>query len=90
MKILSRPSLPRIPLSQGSCRLDLISRSEGRDGTRRWEYAENVKARMVRRMLGPDAVSTTSLAGETGISQPVSESLTRTATVGERFVFDAR
>ena len=33
------------------------------------EYAENVKARMVRRMLGPDAVSATSLAGETGISQ---------------------
>jgi transposase len=33
------------------------------------EYAENVKARMVRRMLGPDAVTATSLAGETGISQ---------------------
>lgn len=33
------------------------------------EYAENVKARMVRRMLGPDAVTATSLAQETGISQ---------------------
>jgi transposase len=33
------------------------------------EYAENVKARMVRRMLGPEAVTATSLAGETGISQ---------------------
>jgi len=33
------------------------------------EYAANVKARMVRRMLGPDAVTATSLAGETGISQ---------------------
>jgi len=33
------------------------------------EYAENVKARMVRRMLGPDAMTATSLAGETGISQ---------------------
>lgn len=33
------------------------------------EYAENVKARMVRRMLGPDSVSATRLAVETGISQ---------------------
>jgi transposase len=33
------------------------------------EYADNVKARMVRRMVGPDAVSATSLATETGISQ---------------------
>jgi transposase len=33
------------------------------------EYAENVKARMLRRMLGPDAVTATSLAQETGISQ---------------------
>jgi transposase len=32
-------------------------------------YAENVKARMFRRMVGPDAVSATSLARETGISQ---------------------
>jgi transposase len=33
------------------------------------EYADHVKARMVRRMLGPDAVSATSLSAETGISQ---------------------
>jgi transposase InsO family protein len=33
------------------------------------EYAENIRARMIRRMLGPDAVSATSLAQETGISQ---------------------
>jgi transposase len=33
------------------------------------EYAENVKARMVRRMLGPDRVTATSLSEETGISQ---------------------
>jgi transposase len=33
------------------------------------EYADNLKARMVRRMVGPDAVSATSLATETGISQ---------------------
>jgi transposase len=33
------------------------------------EYADSVKARMVRRMLGPDAVSATRLATETGISQ---------------------
>jgi len=30
------------------------------------EYAENVKARMVRRMVGSDAVTATSLAGEAG------------------------
>lgn len=33
------------------------------------EYAENIRARMIRRMLGPDAVSATSLSQETGISQ---------------------
>jgi transposase-like protein len=33
------------------------------------EYADSVKARMVRRMLGPGAVSANSLATETGISQ---------------------
>jgi transposase-like protein len=33
------------------------------------EYPDGVKARMVRRMVGPDAVSATSLATETGISQ---------------------
>jgi transposase len=33
------------------------------------EYAANMKARMVRRLLGPDAVTATSLAAETGISQ---------------------
>ncbi len=33
------------------------------------EYAENIRARMLRRMLGPDAVSATNLAQETGISQ---------------------
>jgi transposase len=34
------------------------------------EYADNVKARMVRRMLGPSAVTATDLAAETGIPQP--------------------
>jgi hypothetical protein len=34
------------------------------------EYAENVKARMVRRMLGPNAMTATDLATETGIPQP--------------------
>src|SRR5580698_10270694 len=33
------------------------------------EYAESLKARVLRRMLGPDAVSATSLSAETGISQ---------------------
>ena len=33
------------------------------------EYADSVKARMVRRLVGPDAVSANSLATETGISQ---------------------
>lgn len=33
------------------------------------EYAESMKARMVRRMVGPSSVSATSLAAETGISQ---------------------
>jgi hypothetical protein len=33
------------------------------------EYADSVKARMVRRMVGPDAMSANSLATETGISQ---------------------
>jgi len=33
------------------------------------EYAANVKARMVRRMLGPNAVSANKLADETGIAQ---------------------
>lgn len=33
------------------------------------DYEESVKARMVRRMMGPDAVSATKLAAETGISQ---------------------
>jgi len=34
------------------------------------EYTANVKARMVRRMLGPNAVSASRLEEETGISQP--------------------
>ena len=34
------------------------------------EYAENVRARMVRRMVGPSALTATSLAVETGIPQP--------------------
>ena len=34
------------------------------------EYAANVRARMVRRMLGPNAVTATSLSAETGIAQP--------------------
>lgn len=34
------------------------------------EYAENVRARMVRRMLGPQAATATSLSQETGIPQP--------------------
>jgi transposase-like protein len=33
------------------------------------EYADSVKARMVRRLVGPDAVSANMLATETGISQ---------------------
>lgn len=33
------------------------------------EYAETVRARMVLRMLGPNAVTATALATETGISQ---------------------
>jgi hypothetical protein len=33
------------------------------------EYADNVKARMVRRMVGPDALSATRLSAESGISQ---------------------
>jgi transposase len=33
------------------------------------EYPESLKARVLRRMLGPDAVSATSLSAETGISQ---------------------
>lgn len=46
------------------------------------EYAEHVKARMVRRMLGPNAVTATSLAGETGIPQPtLSRWLRGTATL---------
>jgi transposase-like protein len=34
------------------------------------EYAESVRARMVRRMLGPNAVTARRLAAETGIAQP--------------------
>lgn len=34
------------------------------------EYGEHVKARMVRRMLGPNAVSARALGLETGIPQP--------------------
>jgi transposase len=34
------------------------------------EYSEVVKARMVRRMLGPNAVTATALEAETGIPQP--------------------
>lgn len=46
------------------------------------EYAEHVKARMVRRMLGPNAVTATSLASESGIPQPtLSRWLRGTATL---------
>lgn len=34
------------------------------------EYAASVKARMVRRMMGPDPASATKVAEETGIPQP--------------------
>jgi transposase len=34
------------------------------------EYTETFRARMVRRMLGPKAVTATALADETGVSQP--------------------
>jgi transposase-like protein len=34
------------------------------------EYSDTVKARMVRRMVGPNAVTATALAAETGIAQP--------------------
>lgn len=33
-------------------------------------YTEAFKARMLRRMLGPKAVSAQSLSGEVGVSQP--------------------
>jgi hypothetical protein len=46
------------------------------------EYAEHVKARMVRRMLGPNAVTATNLANESGIPQPtLSRWLRGTATL---------
>lgn len=34
------------------------------------EYSEKFKAKMVQRMLGPNAVSASALAGEVGIAQP--------------------
>lgn len=34
------------------------------------EYSEKFKAKMVQRMLGPNAVSASALAGEIGIAQP--------------------
>jgi transposase-like protein len=43
------------------------------------EYAENVRARMVRRMLGPHAATATSLSQETGIPQPTLSRWLRTA-----------
>jgi transposase len=47
------------------------------------EYTETFRARMVRRMLGPKAVTATALAAEVGISQPtLSRWLRETATVG--------
>jgi transposase len=46
------------------------------------EYTDSVKARMVRRMLGPSAVTATELATETGIPQPtLSRWLRAAATV---------
>jgi transposase-like protein len=46
------------------------------------EYTETFRARMVRRMLGPKALTATALAAEVGISQPtLSRWLRETATV---------
>jgi transposase len=46
------------------------------------EYTDTFRARMVRRMLGPKAVTATALAEETGISQPtLSRWLRETASV---------
>ena len=46
------------------------------------EYADNVRARMVRRMVGPSAVSASQLATESGIAQPtLSRWLREAATV---------
>lgn len=46
------------------------------------QYTETFRARMVRRMLGPKAVTATALAAETGISQPtLSRWLRETASV---------
>ena len=46
------------------------------------QYTETFRARMVRRMLGPKAVTATVLAEETGISQPtLSRWLRETASV---------
>lgn len=45
------------------------------------QYTETFRARMVRRMLGPNGVTATALAQETGISQPtLSRWLRETAT----------
>ena len=46
------------------------------------QYTETFRARMVRRMLGPKAVTASALAAETGISQPtLSRWLRETASV---------
>lgn len=46
------------------------------------EYSDVVKARMVRRMLGPNGVSATALEAETGIPQPtLSRWLRATASI---------
>ena len=46
------------------------------------QYTETFRARMVRRMLGPKAVTATELAKETGVSQPtLSRWLRETASV---------
>jgi transposase-like protein len=46
------------------------------------EYSEKFKAKMVQRMLGPNAVSATALGGEIGISQPtLSRWLRETSTL---------
>jgi transposase-like protein len=46
------------------------------------QYTETFRARMVRRMLGPKAVTATELAQETGVSQPtLSRWLRETASV---------
>jgi transposase len=56
-------------MCQGSCRL-VPNEPRGARSSMTMEYPEVVKARMVRRMTGPDAMTASALAVETGMSQP--------------------